>query len=63
VERADVLIESFRPGVMADWGLDGDTVRAAANPRLISCSVTAFGASEAAADLPGYDFCCRPWAG
>jgi crotonobetainyl-CoA:carnitine CoA-transferase CaiB-like acyl-CoA transferase len=28
--RADVLIESFRPGLMASWGLDGDTLRAAA---------------------------------
>src|SRR5512144_3165510 len=41
-ERADVLIESFRPGLMASWGLDGDTLRRA-NPRLVSCSVTAFG--------------------
>src|ERR671936_2098295 len=32
--RADVLIESFRPGLMASWGLDGDTIRAV-NPRLV----------------------------
>jgi crotonobetainyl-CoA:carnitine CoA-transferase CaiB-like acyl-CoA transferase len=54
-ERADVLIESFRPGLMASWGLDGDTLRSA-NPRLVSCSVTAFGSGEAAAGMPGYDF-------
>src|SRR3954451_24492884 len=26
-ERADVMVESFRPGLMAGWGLDGDSVR------------------------------------
>ena len=45
--RADVLIESFRPGLMARWGLDGDTLRAE-NPGLVTCSVTAFGTGEAA---------------
>ena len=35
--RADVLVESFRPGLMAGWGLDGDTLRAAGNPGLVSC--------------------------
>src|SRR3954447_93587 len=44
--RADVLVESFRPGLMTSWGLDGDHVRAAGNPRLVSCSVTAFGSGE-----------------
>ncbi|CAA9506377.1 MAG: L-carnitine dehydratase/bile acid-inducible protein F [uncultured Solirubrobacteraceae bacterium] len=62
--RADVLVESFRPGLMADWGLDGDTLRAGANPRLVSCSVTAFGsASEAAAGLPGYDLLLQAMGG
>ena len=40
---ADVLLESFRPGLMASWGLDGDTLRKSGNPGLVSCSVTAFG--------------------
>jgi crotonobetainyl-CoA:carnitine CoA-transferase CaiB-like acyl-CoA transferase len=61
-ERADVLIESFRPGLMASWGLDGDTVREV-NPRLVSCSVTAFGTAEAAARLPGYDFLLQAMGG
>src|ERR671916_325707 len=47
-ERADVLIESFRPGLMASWGLDGETLRRA-NPGLVSCSITAFGSGESAA--------------
>ena len=36
--RADVLIESFRPGLMARWGLDGDTLRAGGNPGLVSAA-------------------------
>jgi crotonobetainyl-CoA:carnitine CoA-transferase CaiB-like acyl-CoA transferase len=61
-ERADVLIESFRPGLMASWGLDGDSLRAV-NPRLVSCSVTAFGSGEAAKGLPGYDFLLQAMGG
>ncbi len=59
--RADVLIESFRPGLMAGWGLDGATVRAT-NPGLITCSVTAFGTGRGAA-LPGYDFLLQAMGG
>src|SRR6185436_6249387 len=61
-ERADVMIESFRPGLMASWGLDGDSLRAV-NPRLVSCSVTAFGSGEAAAGMPGYDFLLQAMGG
>ena len=35
--RADVLVESFRPGLMAGWGLDGDALRAGGNPGLVTC--------------------------
>jgi crotonobetainyl-CoA:carnitine CoA-transferase CaiB-like acyl-CoA transferase len=61
-ERADVLVESFRPGLMRTWALDGDSLRAA-NPRLVSCSVTAFGSEERAAGLPGYDFLLQAMGG
>jgi crotonobetainyl-CoA:carnitine CoA-transferase CaiB-like acyl-CoA transferase len=61
-ERADVLIESFRPGLMASWGLDGDTIRRV-NPRLVSCSVTAFGSGERAKGMPGYDFLLQAMGG
>jgi len=61
-ERADVLLESFRPGLMASWGLDGDSLRAV-NPRLVSCSVTAFGTGERAAGMPGYDFLLQAMGG
>jgi crotonobetainyl-CoA:carnitine CoA-transferase CaiB-like acyl-CoA transferase len=50
---ADVVIENFRPGVMARFGLSYDEVRAL-NPRAIYCSITGFGTGEGAA-LAGYD--------
>jgi len=61
--RADVLIESFRPGLITSWGLDGDSLRAV-NPGLVSCSVTAFGTtSDEATALPGYDFLLQAMGG
>ncbi len=47
-ESADVVIENFRPGVMARFGLDFDDVRAA-NPRVVYCSITGFGTGGGAA--------------
>ncbi|WP_413254078.1 CaiB/BaiF CoA transferase family protein [Streptomyces decoyicus] len=52
--RADVLIENFRPGSLAKYGLDHTATRAA-NPGLVHCTITGFG-SGAGAPLPGYDF-------
>jgi crotonobetainyl-CoA:carnitine CoA-transferase CaiB-like acyl-CoA transferase len=57
-----VMIESFRPGLMGKWGLDGDSLRAA-NPALVSCSVTAFGSGERARGMPGYDFLLQAMGG
>jgi crotonobetainyl-CoA:carnitine CoA-transferase CaiB-like acyl-CoA transferase len=61
-ERADVMIESFRPGLISEFGLDPADVRRV-NPGLVSCSVTAFGSGEKAADLPGYDFLLQAMGG
>lgn len=52
--RADVLVQNFRPGSLDGAGLGYDAV-AAANPRIVYCSVTGFG-SGAGAGRPGYDF-------
>ncbi|WP_019631118.1 CaiB/BaiF CoA transferase family protein [Actinomadura atramentaria] len=54
VRRADVLVENFRPGVLARHGLDWAGARAL-NPRLVYVSISGFG-SAAGAGLPGYDF-------
>lgn len=53
IRRADVLIENFRPGTMARYGLSYEQVKEL-NPRLVYCSITGFGAGKGAA-LPGYD--------
>lgn len=52
--RADILIENFRPGALAKYGLDPAATRAA-HPGLIHCTITGFGSGEGAR-LPGYDF-------
>lgn len=54
VEDADVLLENFRPGVMARLGLGVQTLHAC-NPRLIVCSISGFGADGPYRTRPAYD--------
>lgn len=54
VERADVFIQNMRPGVVADFGLDGKTMTVSAS-RLVYCNMGAFGAEGPLSHLPGYD--------
>ncbi len=54
IEDADVLIEQFRPGVMARLGLDYQAV-AAINPGIVYCSITGYGATGPKADVAGHD--------
>jgi crotonobetainyl-CoA:carnitine CoA-transferase CaiB-like acyl-CoA transferase len=52
--EADVIIENFRSGVMERLGLGYETL-AAANPRLVYCSITGFGSDGPYRSRPGYD--------
>jgi formyl-CoA transferase/CoA:oxalate CoA-transferase len=54
VGRADVLVQSFRPGNAEALGFGAGRARAL-NPRLVYCSVTAFGTRGPLRDEPGYD--------
>jgi formyl-CoA transferase len=62
VRSADVLVESFRPGVMKRLGADYDTV-AAVNPRLIYASISGFGQTGPYADRPGFDLIAQGMSG
>ena len=53
-DGSDVLVQSLRPGAAAQHGFGADTVRAR-NPRLVYCSIGAFGAKGPLRDQPGYD--------
>jgi crotonobetainyl-CoA:carnitine CoA-transferase CaiB-like acyl-CoA transferase len=54
LDGADVLVENFRPGVMADIGLGAAALRAR-NPRLVYCNISGFGATGPYAQRPGFD--------
>src|SRR5262245_27892850 len=61
-ERADVLIENFRPGAMDRLGLGENELRAK-NPQLIYASLSGFGADGPMSDVPGYDLIVQAWGG
>ncbi|MGE3512344.1 MAG: CaiB/BaiF CoA transferase family protein [Vicinamibacterales bacterium] len=54
IERADVLVENFRPGSLEKLGLDGPSV-VAHHPRLVYCSISGFGHTGPRRKEPGYD--------
>lgn len=61
VTQADVVVENFRPGTMARFGLDEPTLRRA-NPGLVYCSISAFG-TDAGHPLAGYDLLVQALGG
>jgi crotonobetainyl-CoA:carnitine CoA-transferase CaiB-like acyl-CoA transferase len=61
IRRADVLVENFKPGGLAKFGLDYQSV-AASNPGLVYASISGFGASGGK-DLPGYDLMVQAMSG
>jgi|RhiMetStandDraft_4_1073278.scaffolds.fasta_scaffold66511_1 crotonobetainyl-CoA:carnitine CoA-transferase CaiB-like acyl-CoA transferase len=54
IKRADVFVENFRPGTAGRLGLGYDSLRTL-NPRLVYCSISAFGQSGPYANKPGFD--------
>ncbi len=62
VADADILIENFKVGGLAKYGLDYASL-AAINPRLIYCSITGFGQNGPYAHRAGYDFIIQGMAG
>lgn len=62
VDRADILVESYRKGAMERLGLGFEALRAR-NPRLIYASISGFGRSGPLADLPGYDVMVQAFTG
>jgi crotonobetainyl-CoA:carnitine CoA-transferase CaiB-like acyl-CoA transferase len=62
VRQADVLIENFKTGGLAKFGLDYDSLKEV-NPRLVYCSITGFGHDGPYAPFAGYDFIIQGMSG
>ena len=62
VRDADVLIENYKVGQLAKYGLDAASLQAI-NPRLIYCSITGYGQTGPLAHKAGYDFAIQAEAG
>jgi len=62
IATADVVVDNFRPGVMADLGLDWPQL-AALRPGIIHTSVTGFGERGPYADRPAFDFIAQAMSG
>lgn len=60
--KSDVFVENMRPGTLERWGLDGGSLRAL-NPKLVACSLSAFGKTGPYRDDPGYDFTLQALGG
>ncbi len=60
--RADALLENYKVGTLARWGLGYDEL-AAVNPGLVYCSISGFGQSGPYRDRPGYDFLVQAMGG
>ena len=60
--QADVLVEGFRPGVLARFELDEAAVRAR-NLGIVYCSISGYGQHDPRAALPGHDVNYQAWSG
>lgn len=62
IEKADVVVDNFKPGTMAKMGLS-DVDLAALNPRLIACHISGFGQTGPHAERPSFDFVAQAMSG
>lgn len=61
-ETSDVVVENYKYGALAKYGLDYDSLRSV-NPKLIYCSITGFGHTGPYRHRPGYDFLMQAMGG
>ena len=62
VPQVDVVVENFKPGVIAEMGLGYERLREL-NPDIILCSISALGQSGPLASKPGYDYIAQAYSG
>ena len=62
VRGADVVIDNYRPGVLAKFGLGHDALHAV-NPAVVTCSLTGYGETGPDAQRAGYDYTIQALAG
>jgi len=60
--RADIVVENFKPGGLAKYGLDYATMLKA-HPELVYCSISGFGQTGPNSDKPGYDLMAQGYGG
>ncbi len=63
LEKADVLVENYKPGTMEKWGLGYEEVLRERFPRLVHCRVSGFGSDGPWGGFPGYDAIIQAMAG
>ncbi|CAE6855280.1 CaiB/BaiF CoA transferase family protein [Paraburkholderia nemoris] len=63
LEDADVLVENFKPGTLARWGMDYERDLRERFPKLIHCAVSGFGPDGPLGGLPGYDAAIQAMTG
>ena len=62
IEQSDVLVENFRPGVLARFGFGEDRLKAL-RPSLVICSINGFGSTGPYRDRPAFDFIVQAMSG
>ena len=62
VEQADVVVDNFRPGVMARLGIDHESLKAR-NPSIITVTITGFGETGPARDRAAFDLVVQAYSG